>query len=65
MRTLTLIIWLCLNAIPAFAQRAEAVGPCSACGLHAAPAPVIGLGLPVYLGLGGVLLGFKLLQRRR
>jgi hypothetical protein len=32
---------------------------------RSAPAPLIGLGLPVVLAVGGVLLGAKLLKRKR
>jgi hypothetical protein len=69
MKALTLIVWLCLGAIPAFAQSTAAVPvPCSAaagCGVHGAPAPLLGLGLPSILSIGGVLLGFKLLKRKK
>jgi hypothetical protein len=63
MNTLRLILWLCFNAIPAVAQTASpAVGPCATC--KAAPAPLIGFGVPVALAAGGVLLGAKLLNRK-
>jgi len=67
MKGLTLIIWLCLATVPALAQTAttSAGAPCSACGVHGAPAPLIGLGLPAAFAVGGVLLGAKLLRRRR
>jgi hypothetical protein len=32
---------------------------------HSAPAPLIGLGLPAVLAVGGVLLGAKFLKRRQ
>jgi len=66
MKGLTLIIWLCLNAGPTFAQSASAVTnvpPCATC--KSAPAPLIGLGLPAAFAVGGVLLGAKMLRRRR
>lgn len=72
MKILTLILWLSLSAIPAFAQTAATPTavptPCSAaagCGYHGAPAPLIGLGIPAALAVGGVLLGAKFLRRRR
>jgi lipid-binding SYLF domain-containing protein len=34
-------------------------------GLQAAPAPLIGFGIPAALAIGGVLLGGRLLQRKR
>ncbi len=61
MKTVFLGLWLCLNAIPALAQCSAAVG-CSHVG---APAPLLGLGIPSALGIGGVLLGAKLLKRKR
>jgi hypothetical protein len=66
MKGLTLLVWLGLSALPAFAQTAETtstIPPCSAC--KAAPAPLIGLGLPAAFAVGGVLLGAKLLRQRR
>jgi len=68
MKGLTLIIWLCLNAGPTFAQSASAVTnvpPCATAVCRGAPAPLIGLGLPAAFAVGGVLLGAKLLRRRR
>jgi hypothetical protein len=71
MKTLTLLVWLCLGATPAFAQQAAAIAtpePCSAavgCGHVGAPAPLLGLGIPSALAVGGVLLGTKLFGRRR
>jgi hypothetical protein len=66
MRGLTLIIWLCLSAVPALAQNAATTGtvpPCAEC--KTAPAPLIGLGLPAAFAVGGVLLGAKPVRRRR
>jgi len=69
MKALTLMMWLCLNAIPAFAQSAAAVStsacPSTVSCLHAAPAPSIGVGLPAFLGVGAVLLGVMVWKRRR
>jgi hypothetical protein len=69
MKAIFLGLWLCLNAIPAFAQSASAVPPrCSAavgCRYGGAPAPLLGLGIPSALAVGGVLLGAKLLKRKR
>ena len=82
MKALQLSFWLCIMAIPAFAQTttvaidtstvsvdstlsadAQKCVPVSKC--RAAPAPLIGFGVPVALAFGGVLLGSKLLSRRR
>lgn len=59
MKALSLTVWwLCLSAIPAFA---------TGHGSHprSAPVPLIGFGLPAALAVGGLLLGTKLLKRRR
>jgi hypothetical protein len=69
--TLTLIIWLCLAAVPVFADPGGVPnggvgnGKGNGNSLHAAPAPQIGLGIPSTLAVGGVLLGASLLRRRR
>jgi hypothetical protein len=63
-KKLTLIFWLCLGATPVFAQTA----PCptaAGCGYHGAPAPLLGLGIPSALAVGGILLGAKLFSRWR
>jgi hypothetical protein len=65
MKGLTLITWLCLSTIPALAQTTAAVSPCATAVCRSAPAPLIGLGLPAAFAVGGVLLGAKLLRRRR
>jgi hypothetical protein len=57
MRILTLILWVCSIAV-----QSMAAPPCAVCG---APAPLIGLGVPAALGIGAILLGAKLLKRRR
>jgi hypothetical protein len=68
MKGLTLITWLCLSAIPALAQSTattSAVYPCATAVCRGAPAPLIGLGIPAAFAVSGVLLGAKLLRRRR
>ena len=69
MKTLMLVLWLCVGAMPAFAQTAvtNAGRPCpdTASCYHGAPAPLLGLGIPSALAVGGVLLGAKLFRRRR
>lgn len=57
MRLLT--IWLCLGATTA----AQAVPPCAVC--NAAPAPMVGAGIPAMLVVGGVLFGATLLKHWR
>lgn len=67
MNRLILIIWLCCGAIPTFAHASTstAICPRALCQHRGAPAPLIGLGAPVALVVGGVLLGAKLLKRRQ
>lgn len=68
MKILMLIGWLCVSAIPAFAQTATTTNACpstASCGYHGAPAPLLGFGIPSGLAVGGVLLGAKLLRRWR
>jgi hypothetical protein len=68
MKKLMLTAWLCLSALPAFAQNAAAVSsacPSTASCLHSAPAPLLGLGIPSALAVGGVLLSAKFLRRWR
>jgi hypothetical protein len=62
MRVLAAAIWLCIGA-----ATASQATPCATatCGLHAAPAPVIGAGIPAFLVVGGVLLGATLIKRWR
>jgi hypothetical protein len=68
MKRLALAIWLCLSAVPAFAQTTPTAvpvpSPC-ATAVCRAPLPLIGLGLPAAFAVGGVLLGAKLLKRSR
>ena len=63
MKAALLTIWLCISAVPVFAAGHSDGNP----GDHhkPAPAPLIGLGVPVALAVGGVLLGTKLLKRKR
>ena len=76
MKRLTLIAWVCLSVIPAFAQGNQGgngqgnqggngQGQNGGGGYHGAPAPLLGLGIPSAAAVGGVLLGAKLLRRRR
>jgi hypothetical protein len=64
-----LSLWILLGAVPAFADRGGipngGVGQDRGIGnqYKGAPAPLIGFGLPAVLGVGGVLLGAKLLRR--
>jgi hypothetical protein len=59
MNMTTLILWLCFSATPVLAQ---SIAPCAHC---SAPAPLIGVGAPVAVAVGSVLLGAKLLKRIR
>ena len=62
MKLLTVVIWMCLSAATA-AQAAPTPSPCAAAvGCRAAPAPLIGTGIPAVLVVGGVLLGATLLK---
>jgi hypothetical protein len=74
MKTLTLTkvllisIWFCIGAAPVFAGNNNQGQNNNDQGQNrrrSAPAPLIGLGLPAVLGVGGVLLGVKLLKRGR
>jgi hypothetical protein len=64
-----LVTWTCLNAIPALAQNTVSTsttpGPCATAACRSGPAPLIGLGFPAAVAVGGVLLGAKLLKRTR
>lgn len=66
MKALTLTFWLCFTAMPVFAAATPTPSPCAstAC-VRGAPAPLIGFGIPIALAAGGVLLGTRLLKRRR
>jgi hypothetical protein len=60
MKTWTLaVVWLALSAAPALAIT------CSACGLHPAPAPLLGAGIPSAVAIGGTLLGSKFWRRKK
>ena len=69
MKVLLISIWLCIGAMPAFAQINNYQGQNNnnqgKNGHHGAPAPLIGLGLPAILAVGGALFGVKLLKRRQ
>jgi hypothetical protein len=71
MKILLLSIWLCIGAVPVFANPGGVpnggVGNGNGNGniKHSAPAPLLGLGVQSALAVGGVLLGAKLLGRRR
>jgi hypothetical protein len=73
MKPLILIAWLCLAAAPVFADQGGmpngGVGNGNGIGNEkhtmGAPAPLLGLGIPSTLAVGGVLLGAKLFGRRR
>ena len=68
-KVLLVSAWLCIGAASAFAQNQNGQGGNQngqgGSGVHAAPAPLIGLGIPAVLAVGGVLIGAKLLKRRR
>ena len=65
-KVLLLSAWLCIGAASAFAQNNQNGNNQGQNGnYHAAPAPLIGAGIPVALAVGGVLLGAKLLKRRK
>jgi hypothetical protein len=59
MKLLTVVIWMCLSALTAAPAQAAPVA-CAHC--FAAPAPLIGTGIPAVLVVGGVLLGATLLK---
>jgi hypothetical protein len=72
MKRLTLILWFCLSAVPVLADPGGVpnggVGMGNGNGNErhmGAPAPLLGLGIPSALAVGGVLLGGKLFGRRR
>jgi hypothetical protein len=66
MRAIALLCtYLCLCALPAVAQNSQGQNNNNqGGGHHGAPAPLIGAGIPALLGVGGVLLGRKLLKRK-
>jgi len=79
MKILVLSLWALFSVMPAFAhpggeryggfghERGYGVGHERDHGnrMHAAPAPLLGLGIPSALAIGGVLLGAKLFSRKR
>ena len=70
MKVLLLSLWILFGAIPVFAAPVNGnggVGNDNGNGneRHGAPAPLLGLGIPSALAIGGVLVGAKLLKRRR
>ena len=69
MKAALLAIWLCIGGAPVFAadhgdgRLSDHTG---GTGHHKpAPAPLVGLGIPVVLAVGGALLGAKWLNRKR
>jgi hypothetical protein len=70
MKAALLAVSICLSALPALAQNQGGNNQGQnnnnqGGGLHAAPAPLLGAGIPAALAIGGVLLGAKFLRRRR
>jgi hypothetical protein len=72
MKPLLLAIWLFVGLAPAFAAdsghaniAADSDHGHNGFGHHSAPAPLIGLGIPSALAIGGALFAAKLLKRRR
>jgi len=71
MKSVLVLLWILLGAAPAFADRGGipngGVGNDRGNGnqVHGAPAPLLGLGIPSALAVGGALLGAKLFRRRR
>ena len=70
MKASPVIIRLCLSAMPAFAKvnehdrRGDDRGH-NGREYDSAPEPLLGLGIPSALAVGGVLIGAKILGRRR
>jgi hypothetical protein len=71
MKALLISLWVLLGAVPVLADPGRipngGVGQGRGNGnvVHAAPAPLLGLGIPSALAIGGVLLGAKFLRRKR
>ena len=79
MKILVLSLWILFSAMPTYAhpggERNGGFGPDRGHGvgyerndgnrMHAAPAPLLGLGIPSALAVGGVLLGARFLGRKR
>jgi len=65
MKAAAIAMFLCLSAMPALAQTANRPSPSVPPTVRPGPAPLIGLGIPVALAVGGVFVGAKLLRRKR
>jgi hypothetical protein len=65
MKAAAIAMFLCLGAMPALAQTANRPSPSVPPTVRPGPAPLIGLGIPVALAVGGVLVGAKFLSRKR
>jgi hypothetical protein len=69
MKAAAIAMFLCLSAMPALAQTAITVRPLPPPKVpppvRPGPAPLIGLGMPVALAVGGVLVGAKVVRRKR
>jgi len=69
MKAALLAICLCIGAMPVFAAdhgHGNVSDHTGGIGRHKpAPAPLVGLGIPVALAVGGVLFGAKFLNRKR
>ena len=65
MKAAAIVMFLCLGAMPALAQTANRPSPSVPPTVRPGPAPLIGLGIPVALAVGGVFVGAKLLRRKR
>jgi len=70
MKVVFLSLWILMEAVPALANAVGipngGVGHSRGIGnqFHAAPAPLIGAGIPVALAVGGVLLGRKTFEAK-
>ena len=65
MKAAAIVMFLCLGAMPALAQTANRPSPSVPPTVRPGPAPLIGLGIPVALAVGGVLVGAKFVSRKR
>jgi hypothetical protein len=71
MKIALLTIWVCLFAMPAFAQNQGGnnqgqnnQGQNNQGNHRGAPVPLIGAGIPILMAAGGGLLGWKVLKRK-
>jgi hypothetical protein len=68
-KALLISSWLGFGVMPAFAQNNNNQGQNNnnqgQNGYRSAPAPLIGIGLPAVLAVGGVLLGVKFLKSKK